>query len=357
MEHVVRALGFLLIPVIVGGLLAVLRQPKKAKKGKVYLPAALAVIGIVGSTGFLIPALITAFTDDSPWFSLALLAFSLVGAFLIVSYINCRVSYDKDGFVAKNFWGIKRKYTYDQVTGIQEGMREDYLYVGKRRIMIDELAIGGAAFIGFVKKQYRTLHNGRELPAVRKTKGDIFNGNVQDVFGFMFAYISVGVLILVFAGFMAWEVFLTPCSVENTVEQQVSFESYTVEKTRIKLVSSDDRIYSVSTVGKEPDTDRIKALCGSETVYTVYVKEVTPDNGEVFFSVKAIKHEDSYILSFEESNARHRQEYRVLLLFPLGCASLWGVYVFFSIKVGRNPQKYSKKVIRLFFRDGYVKTN
>jgi len=357
MEHVVRALGFLLIPVIVSGLLAVLRQPKKAKKGKVYLPAALAIIGIIGSTGFLIPALITAFTGDSPWFSLALLAFSLVGAFLIVSFINCRIYYDKDGFVAKNFWGIKRKYSYDQVTGIQEGMREDYLYVGKRRIMIDELAIGGAAFIGFVKKQYRMLHNGRELPAVRKTKGDIFNGNVQDVFGFMFAYISVGVLILVFAGFMAWEVFLTPCSVENTVEQQVSFESYAVEWGKIELVSSEDRIYSFVIMGKNYDTERIKALCDGKTVYTVYTKEITTDDGEDVYLVKAIKHEDSYILSFEESNASHRQEYWPLLLFPLGFALIWGVYVFFSIKVGRNPQKYSKKVIRLFFRDGYVKTN
>ena len=355
MEYAVRALGFLLIPVIVSGLLAVLRQPKKAKKGKVYLPALLAIIGIIDCTVFLIPTLITAFTEETPWISLAFLAFSLFGAAIIVAFVNCRVSYDQDGFVAKNFFGIKRKYTYDQVTAIKEGMHEDYLYVGKRRIMIDEFAIGGAEFIGFVAKKYRTIHDGRALPVVRKTKGDIFNGNVEDVFGFMFAYISVGVLILIFAIFLAWHAFLTPYSVENTTEQRVSFESYTVEKTGIRLAASDNRIYSVRTVGKDYDTKRIKALCDGETAYTVYVKEITPDDGENYYSVKAIKQEDSYILSFEESNAQHRQEYWVLLLFPLGFAMIWGVYVFFSIKVGRNPQKYSKKVIRLFFRDGYVK--
>ena len=197
MEYVVRALGFLLIPVIVSGLLAVLRQPKKAKKGKVYLHALLAIIGIIGCTAFLIPTLITAFTEETPWISLAFLAFSLFGASFIVAFVNCRVSYDQDGFVAKNFFGIKRKYTYDQVTAIKEGMHENYLYVGKRRIMIDEFAIGGAEFIGFVAKKYRAIHDGRALPVIRKTKGDIFNGNVEDVFGFMFAYISVGVLILI----------------------------------------------------------------------------------------------------------------------------------------------------------------
>ena len=37
-------------------------------------------------------------------------------------------------------------------------------------------------------------------------------------------------------------------------------------------------------------------------------------------------------------------------------ALIWGVYVFFSVKVGQNPKKYSKRVIGLFFKDGYVKT-
>ena len=356
MEYAVRALGFLLIPVIVSGLLAVLRQPKKAKQGEVHLPALLAIIGIVGCAAFLIPTIITAFTEPKPWISLAFLAFSLLGASLIVAFINCRVSYDRDGFVAKNFWGIKRKYTYDQVTGIKEGIHENYLFIGKRKVMIDELAVGGAEFIGFVRKQYRTTHNGRALPVIRKTKGDIFNGNVEDVFGFMFAYISVSVLILVTMAILVWYVFLTPSSVANTEERQASFESYTVEKTVIRLSASDDRIYSVRTVGKDYDVDRIKALCDSETVYTVYVKEVTPDDGEEYYSVKAIRYEDSYILSFEETNTRHRQEYWVLPLFPLGFALMWGIYVFFSIKVGRNPKKYSKRVIGLFFKDGYVKT-
>ncbi len=356
MEYVVRALGFLLIPVIVSGLLAVLRQPKKAKKGKVYLPALFAIIGIVCSTVFLIPTIITAFTEETPWLSLVFFAFSLFGASFVIAFINCRVSYDQDSFVAKNFFGIKRRYTYDQVTGIKEGMHEDYLFIGKRKVMIDEFSVGGAEFIGFVSKKYRTIHNGRALPVVRKTKGDIFNGNVEDVFGFMFAYISVSVLILIMAAFIMWYVFLSPYSVENTAEQQVSFVSCTVEKHVIRLSTSDDRIYSVSVMGKEYDTDRITTLCNGKTVYTVYVKEVTSDDGEDYYSVKAIKHENSYVLSFEENNARHRQEYWPLLFFPLGFALLWGAYIFFSIKVGRNPKKYSKKVIGLFFRDGYVKT-
>ena len=355
MAYVIRALGFLLIPVIVSGVITVLRQPKKAKKGKVYLPALLAIIGIIGCTGFLIPTLITAFTEETPWISLGFLAFSLLGASLIVAVVNCRVSYDQDGFVAKNFWGIKRKYTYDQVTAIKEGMHEDYLYVGKRRIMIDEFAIGGAEFIGFVSKKYRATHGGRNLPVVRKTKGDIFNGNVEDVFGFMFAYISVGVLCVVFLIFIIWSVYFQQYTAENTIMQQVTFNSYTVQKQNIVLDAGADLPYKVNTGGRDFDADKIKALCDGKTAYTVYVKEITPDDSQDYYMIKAIMQGEEYELSFEQTNAQHVQENRVLIIFPVAFAVLWGIYVFLSIRVGRNPQKYSKRVIRLFFRDGYVK--
>ena len=33
----------------------------------------------------------------------------------------------------------------------------------------------------------------------------------------------------------------------------------------------------------------------------------------------------------------------------------WGALVAFSIIIGRNPKRFSKRVIRLFFKDGYVK--
>ena len=73
---------------------------------------------------------------------------------LIVGFINCRISYDEDGFVSKNFLGIKRKFTYDQVTAIKENLRESYIYMGDRRVMVDQLAVGGDEFIKLVKKKY-----------------------------------------------------------------------------------------------------------------------------------------------------------------------------------------------------------
>ena len=146
MEFIIRALTFALIPIIVKGVFAFLRKPKTAEKGKVHLPKFFAILGTITSTIFLIPTIITAFSDEDIWVPIVFLVFSLLGATLIIAFMNCRISYDDDGFVAKTFFGIKRKVSYDQVTAIKENMHETYIYVGKRRVMVDEFSIGGKDF-------------------------------------------------------------------------------------------------------------------------------------------------------------------------------------------------------------------
>ena len=355
MEHIVRGLSFLIIPIIVSGVLAFLRQPKKAEKGKVYLPKFFVILGLITSTIFLIPTLITAFSDEPIWVPILFFAFSLLGASFIIAFVNCRVTYDEDGFVAKNFFGVKRKFTYDQVTAIKKNMHEDYIYIGKRKVMIDEFSVGGIEFIAYVRKRYRTIHKGQALPKIHKTKHDIFNGNVDDVFGLMFAYIMISVLIVAFAIFLVWYIYFTPNTVANTVEQQVTFTSCTTKGDEIVLTSSDNKLYKIRFMEDGFDSTKIKAISDGKTVVKTYSKEVTPDDEKNYYSIKAILLDDTYLLSFDETNRWHQEEYWPVLFFPIVFAIVWGAYVAGSIIVGRNPKKFSKKVIKLFFKDGYVK--
>ena len=355
MEHIVRGLSFLIIPIIVSGVLAFLRQPQKAERGKVYLPKFFVILGLITSTIFLIPTLITAFLDEPIWVPILFFAFSLLGASFIIAFVNCRVSYDEDGFVAKNFFGVKRKFTYDQVTAIKENKHEKYIYIGKRKIMIDEFSVGGIEFIAYVRKRYRTIHKGQALPKIHNTKHDIFNGNVDDVFGFMFAYIMIGVVIVAFAIILVWYIYFTPNTVANTVEQQVTFTSCITKGDEIVLTSSDNKLYKIRFMDDGIDSTKIKAISDGKTVVKTYSKEVTPDDEENYYSIKAILHEDTYLLSFDETNRWHQEEYWPLIFFPVIFAIVWGAYVAGSIIVGRNPKKFSKKVIKLFFKDGYVK--
>ena len=124
MEYVIRILTFALIPIVVSGVLAFLRRPKKTEKGKVCLPIALAIVGVICSAAFLIPTFICAFSDESKETAPVFLVLSMLCASLIVAYINCRIYYDEEGFTAKNFFGIKRRFSYDQITGIKENIKQ-----------------------------------------------------------------------------------------------------------------------------------------------------------------------------------------------------------------------------------------
>lgn len=355
MEYIIRGISFLIIPIIISGVLAFLRQPKKAEKGKVCMPKFFVIFGSISSAIFLVPTIITAFLDEPIWVSLVFLVLSLLGASLILAFVNCRVSYDEHGFTAKNLFGIKRTYTYDQVTAIRENLHESYIYLGKRRVMIDGVAVGGIEFIAYVRKRYRSLHKGQALPVVRKAKHDLFNGNVEDVGGFLFAYISLSVMIVAFAIFVVWYVYLTPNTVQNTLERQVSFTSCVAGADEMVLTSSDREIYKIKFMGEDFDAGGLQAICDGQTIVTTYAKEVTPDDGEDYYSIKAILSGDTYLLSFEETNRWHREEYWPMIFFPIIFAIVWGLYIAGSIIVGRHPKKFSKKVIRLFFKDGYVK--
>ena len=355
MEHIIRGLSFLIIPIIVSGVLAFLKQPKKAEKGKVYLPNFFVILGLICSTVFLIPTIITAFSNEPIWIPILFFAFSLLGTILIIAFVNCRVWYDEEGFVAKNFFGIKRKFTYDQVTAIKENMHEDYVYIGKHRVIIDKVSIGGIDFIAYLRKRYRTLHKGQVLPTIQKNKHDIFNGNVEDVFGFMFVYIMIGVVIVAFAIFLVWHVYGNPCTVDNTIEQEVSFASCIAKGNEIVLTSTDNKLYKIRFIGEEFNFDEIKSVCDGKTLLTTYSKEVTPEDADDYYAIKAIRYESTVILSFDETNRWHQEEYWPLLFFPIVFAIVWGAYITGSIIVGRNPKKFSKKIVKLFFKDGYIK--
>ena len=354
MSHIIRILPFLLTPIIVRGVIAYLRQPKQAEYGKVYMPKFLGILGLVACALLFIPAGITAFSDEPLWVPILSLLLSLFSATLIIAFVNCRISYDQDGFIHKNFFGIKRKFTYDQVTAIKEDARQKFIYIGKKKLMVDEFSIGGDDFIKFVKKKYRTMHDGKSLPKIYKTKHDIFNGNVQDAGGFLFAYALIGVICI---GLLIFAIYLTyaPNTPNNTVQQSISFVSYENKGEKIVLTSADNKIYIIDFIDKQFNTKNIQMLCNEKTVVTTYSIKVTPKYEESYHSLKAVEYNDNYILSFEETTRLHRQEYTRFIILAVVMCLAWGIFVVFSIIVGRNPKKFSKRVVRLFFKNGYVK--
>lgn len=353
MKYIVPVLCGIVMLILIAGVIAFLRQPEETENGKVHLPRFFVIIGGVVAVIFLIPALITYFNDEPLWVPLICLGLASLGALLILGFVNCRITYDEDGFVYKTIFGRKLKYTYSQVTGIRKNMNETYVYVGKRKLLVDALYIGEYDFIKQVKKKYNYYNGGQSIPYV-KPKHDIFNGHVNDAAGFYIAYGIMFVFTLGFLIFTICVVFL-PKTESNTTVQKVTFISYEEVNEEIVLTSADGKMFKITYTDEQFNGEKIKEICNGKFEVITYSEEVTPDDEDDYFSLYAIKNEDKYILSFDETNRLQREEnFPLIIIAKVFVLAVLGLIIA-TIIVGRNPQKFSKKVVRMFFKDGYIK--
>lgn len=354
LAFVIRAFTFPLISLTLAGVFAILRRPRKEEYGKVSLPGFFVVLGTIGATVFLIPTLITAFSDEPIWISILFLLFSLGCCSLIVAHINCRITYDDQGFVAKSFWGFKRAFSYEQIAGIRENKHESYLYMGKRRVMVDEYGVGGKAFLSLAKKKYRTMHNGESIPQVPRRK-DIFNGNIENPVALIvifFLIAALGVAILVSTIYFG---FCQQYTEDNTIKQSVCFNEGYVDPEDIVLVSDNNQIYKILFVDSHTPTDAVLAICDGKTLVTVYCTDANTEKDTGYFRVHGIVDNNTCILSFEETERLHRANFTLGIVVSGGLLLLWVAVGICTVIVARNPQKFSKRVRRWFIKDGYLR--
>ncbi len=225
---------------------------KKNFDNLVYFPQLLLWLGIIESmiTDFM--CLYFAFIEPTFWAVCLSCVMGSLGILLVISYANCRIEYDDEGFTHKNFFGIKQRYTYNQITGVKGIHSADaaitissrsyrhphinlfslsgdgkeicpvVIYAGKKRIRIDKTALGKEDFLLYVQKKYRQLHNGNNIPVIpikKRKEIDIFNGNIMHSNQFIAAFISMIVVSVILGIFLF---FLATSSSDIPVEEAIS---------------------------------------------------------------------------------------------------------------------------------------
>lgn len=318
------------------------------KANNVHLPMFLAILGVIGFLICAVPAVIILCSEGDVATALPLFLCSLLGLTLIIAFFHCRISYDEEGFHARNFLGIKRYYTYTDVTGLLENPHETFIYMGKHHIMVDEYSIGGQEFIIQIKKKYSALNNRKMIPRI-KSKADLFNGNVPGSGTILFGFILITVLL---SGLTAWLSFsiCRPSTAENTEYHTVRFDSYTLLEDEVGFYAVGGKYYAIRFIDEQFDPSAIVSVCDGKTPVTVYIEEVTPDYAKPYYSLKAIVADGTYLLHFEETDKFHRQEYWPLILIFAVILLLWfGFMIAFTV-VMRNPQKYSKRTVQFFMK-------
>ncbi len=275
---------------------------------------------------------------------------SLVGIWLIFICANVRITYDEKQFTVKNIFGISHTYSYSHITGIRETSLDVSIYVGKKKIVMDRWFVGSAEFIAHAKKRYRALQGGKPIP-VEKPKMDIFKGHINRPEEFIFVYALITALITFMIVLVVVFMFL-PTNEENTIHRQTTFVSYEISDDVLLLHDESEAVYEFRY-----DSENYNAvfdLCNEKINVDVYLKEISSKEFEECFVIKAMYNNGEPIISFDTCNEHNRQEGTLpLIIFSTALVVVLAL-IAFSIMVGRNPKKFSKRIVYLFFKPGYV---
>lgn len=143
--------------------------------------------------------------DSNPWVAMGFLVFVLMGVSLILAWINYRIWYDSSGFITRNVLGVRRDYTYSDITGLREYPKEARLYFGKRHITLDTTDAPQKMFLERVKLHYAAIHDGQSVPYV-PPRIDPFRGHIINpeswviYFAAIFVFV-IGICVYVYIAF------------------------------------------------------------------------------------------------------------------------------------------------------------
>ena len=169
-------------------------ESENSKPGRVTMPKVFLGVGIFDVIAMGVGIYFSLrFKEIIPAVIFSILA--LLGIFLIIGYFNQRIYYSADKFVSSNLWGVKRTYSYGDISGIMGyGRNTDVrIYIGDKKIAIDRMAVGKKEFIEFALKRHRELKH-KNIPLLRAAKKkDLFNGNIANPGEFIAVYIIIAI--------------------------------------------------------------------------------------------------------------------------------------------------------------------
>ncbi len=284
---------------------------------------------------------------------IGLMLFCMLSCTLIAAYFNCRITYDRESFTHKNFFGISRTYTYEQITGIYGDIKDVKMHVGEKKIRIDQMATGKSEFVAYAQFRYECIY-GCPIPQA-ENKLDIFNGNLESPGEFIFVY---SIVLLFFIGAFVYIFIETlPMKPEDLTYETLDFTSYEFDDESIVLYADGYEEYFRITPYEEimTDADDFISKCADEEQFEIgyiyYGKADTP-----FYSIETISDSNGkFYVTLESSNNHLNEIHRILSIVFGFVIALWVGFCALSAYVARNAHKFSPEFVHIFFQKGYVK--
>lgn len=142
-----------------------------------------------------------------------------------------------------------------------------------------------------------------------------------------------------------------PASAADIPEAQVTFAAFAQRGDDLLLTATNGGVYKITGVDDGIDPSAFSRICNGETEVTVHAKPINPRGETPYFSVKAIYRDGEAMLDFSDSARLERGENLPTVLLLAGMTLIWCAVLTLAVIVGRDPSRFSPRVVRLFFRE------
>ncbi|MBE6879477.1 MAG: hypothetical protein E7490_01395 [Ruminococcaceae bacterium] len=353
MTYVTGIIAIISLCFLISGVIAIFRKTSDNETNTVYLPRFTVIIGTICCFTFLIPTVLLIFSGDKTerFAALIFALFTLLGDYLIIGYVNCRIFFDFDTFVYKNIFGKKRTIAYKDLTGIK-GKKDVKLYAGKYTIDVDEMAINNKKFLLHAKKQYKLHHGGLSIP--KSAKKDLFNNHVESPAEFIFVFGLLGSICLI--GTIAMIIAAINEINREYTEKVVIAQCYEISEDDLLFYNTDNERFCIDNYNAVTEnTDELFSHISSKKELTLQVYFF--DTKEPYYSVSDVYYNGNQYINHE---AWLKNSYKnittVLIIFGIFDLVI-GIFIFTMIYIGRNPHKFSDRVLHWFYKPGYIHRN
>lgn len=285
--------------------------------------------------------------------------------FLSVGFV-WHITYDKKQIVVRSCFGVRRTFSYADLSAYSGEQKDKALYFHKRffrrKIRVDGLALGGNEFVQFTRKQYLILNDGRALPV----RSDLFRGKLENPGEFLFVFLMllvVSVVLPVMAVYL-W--------IPSYTQEQLQWEELTVTEAcwseeTLQLYAADGACYEISDMEKNIANLQV-LLQRLPMKQTLLTGETTADDAPVFAVDVLLETDDSVAvyaltdmesgvtyLTLDQMNAYHLRQnvqYFCLSFLPMAAVVLFSLVFLYVVN---HAAQLPKWVVRLFVKDGYIR--
>ncbi len=322
---------------------------KSAPKGLVRLSVGFGIVGVIGTIFF---SVLMVFLVREAWLLglLGMGGFVLLSLAILNAYGACRVFYDNEGFRVRSFFWRSRRYTYRELDGKEKHGGDVIYHMGKHRLCLEAVHVGRREFGALAEKNYTRLCGGNEIPLLPRATNDIFKGHSSDkgvsfiVTAVLVWGIVIGILIGIF--FMLAPTKETDTELYETRARDIFYDD------RYLVFFGEDGCLFKFKYGKELSDHELSRMQNeSLTLRGVFF---TPDQGEPYVSVYSIEAAGDEIFGLADYDRAGRLEAIPLIILVGVMALAWLIVCVLSVIVGRNPEKYSPKLIHALFAKGYI---